>query len=59
MTISDSGDDAHTMAVANLLGQLGMQQCVIHDDRCTPEARQAARDNAVSLHTRIKQLDQT
>jgi hypothetical protein len=55
--MTDEGDNSLNAGVVITLRQnLRLIQGVIHDHQATPEARQAARDTAVKLHTRIEQL---
>jgi hypothetical protein len=52
----ESDNSMNTGAVAVLRENLRLIQGVIHDHQATWQARQAARDTAVKLHTRIQQL---
>jgi hypothetical protein len=54
----DSDNSMNAGVVATLRENLRLIQGVIHDHQATSQARQAARDTAVKLHTRIQQLQQ-
>jgi hypothetical protein len=53
---NESDNSMNTGAVATLRNNLRLIQGVIHDHQATSQARQEARDTAVTLHTRIQQL---